>query len=100
LAATVDLQHALADPAATCGVPLRVRCGLHAGVVERRDNDYFGSAVNRAARIMNAAHGGQVLLSQAVVDRVREILPEALSLRDLGKVRLKDLATPEHVYQV
>ena len=71
LAATVDLQQALADPAATNGVPLRVRCGLHAGVVERRDNDYFGSPVNRAARIMSAAHGGQVLLSQAVVDGVR-----------------------------
>lgn len=100
LAATVDLQKALADPAATGGVPLRVRCGLHAGVVERRDNDYFGSPVNRAARIMSAAHGGQVLLSQAVVDCVRNFLPAAISLRDLGKVRLKDLATPEHVYQV
>lgn len=100
LAATVDLQQALADPAATGGVPLRVRCGLHAGVVERRDNDYFGSPVNRAARIMSAAHGGQVLLSQAVVDCVRNILPSAISLRDLGKVRLKDLATPEHVYQI
>ena len=100
LAATVDLQQALADPAATNGVPLRVRCGLHAGVVERRDNDYFGSPVNRAARIMSAAHGGQVLLSQAVVDGVREMLPAAVSLRDLGKVRLKDLSTPEHVYQV
>ena len=94
------MQQALADPAATYGVPLRVRCGLHAGVVERRDNDYFGSPVNRAARIMSAAHGGQVLLSQAVVDCVREILPAAVSLRDLGQVRLKDLATPEHVYQV
>jgi predicted ATPase/class 3 adenylate cyclase len=100
LAATVDLQQALADPAATDGVPLRVRCGLHAGVVERRDNDYFGSPVNRAARIMSAAHGSQVLLSQAVVDGVREMLPASVSLRDLGKVRLKDLSTPEHVYQV
>ncbi len=100
LVATVDLQQALADPVATHGVPLRVRCGLHAGVVERRDNDYFGSPVNRAARIMSAAHGGQVLLSQAVVDGVREILPAAVSLRDLGRVRLKDLSTAEHVYQV
>ena len=100
LDATLELQQALAEPVATCGVALRVRCGLHAGVVERRDNDYFGTAVNRAARIMSAAHGGQVLLSQAVVDCVREILPAAVSLRDLGKVRLKDLATPEHVYQV
>ena len=43
LAATLDMQQALADPAATCGVALRVRCGLHASLVERRDNDYFGS---------------------------------------------------------
>ncbi len=100
LAATVDLQMALTDLAATSRVALRVRCGLHAGLVERRDNDYFGGPVNRAARIMSAAHGGQVLLSQAVADDVREILPTAISLRDLGKVRLKDLSTPEHVYQV
>ena len=100
LAATVDLQRALADPAATHGVVLRVRCGLHAGAVERRDNDYFGSPVNRAARIMSAAHGGQMLLSQAVVDNVREMLPASVSLRDLGRVRLKDLSTPERVYQV
>ena len=100
LTATLDLQQSLADPAATCGLALRVRCGLHTGVVERRDNDFFGIPVNRAARIMSAAHGGQVLLSQAVVDCVREILPAAVSLRSLGKVRLKDLATPEHVYQV
>src|ERR1700680_4466060 len=99
LAATLDMQQALADSAATNGVPLPVRCGLHAGVVERRDNDYFGSPVNRAARIMSAAHGGQVLLPQAVVDCVRDVLPAAVSLRDLGKVRLKDLSTPEHVYQ-
>ena len=87
-------------PAATGGIPLRVRCGLHAGVVERRDNDFFGSPVNRAARIMSAAHGGQVLLSQAVVDGVGAMLPAAISLRDLGRVRLKDLSTPERVYQV
>ena len=49
---------------------------------------------------MSAAHGGQVLLSQAVVDLVRERLPEAVSLRDLGLVRLRDLASPERLYQV
>ena len=99
LQAAVDLQQAMRPQATNC-VPLRVRCGLHAGAVERRDNDYFGSPVNRAARIMSAAHGGQVLLSQAVADCVRDLLPHAVSLRDLGKVRLKDLSTPEHVYQV
>src|SRR5205823_796130 len=70
------------------------------GVVERRNEDLFGSPVNRAARIMKAAHGGQVLLSQAVVDRVRDCLPPAATLRDLGGVRLRDLGTPEHVYQL
>ena len=100
LEATVDLQQALADLTATHEVALRVRCGLHAGVVERRDNDYFGSPVNRAARIMSAAHGGQVLLSQAVVEGVRDRLTRGIALRDLGSVRLKDLSSPEHVYQV
>ena len=100
LGATLALQEALADPAATYGVPLRVRCGLHVGEVERRDNDYFGSPVNRAARIMSAAHGGQVLLSQAAVDDLSSSLPPDVSLRDLGRVRLKDLSTPEQVYQV
>jgi len=57
---------------------------LHRGVVERRDDDVFGSPVNRAARIMKAAHGGQILLSQAVCDDVLERLPADATLRDLG----------------
>ena len=99
LAATLELQLALGESAASGGAPLRVRCGLHRGVVEHRAGDYYGSAVNRAARIMSAAHGGQVLLSQAVVDCVRDHLPAQTSLRDLGRIRLRDLSTPECVYQ-
>src|SRR4029453_10910113 len=91
---------ALVDASMTNGLALRVRCGLHLGAVERRDDDYFGSPVNRTARIMSGAHGGQVLLSQAVVERVRGYLPSPSSLRDLGRVRLKDLAVSEHVYQL
>jgi predicted ATPase/class 3 adenylate cyclase len=98
--ATLKMQLALADPAATHGVPLRVRCGLHTGTLEHRDNDYFGSAVNRGARIMSAAHGGQVIVSQAVVDGMAGRLPEAVTLRDLGSVRLRDLSRPERIYQV
>ena len=98
--ATLALELALRDATATNGMALRVRYGLHLGVVERRDNDLFGSPVNRAARIMSAAHGNQVLLSQAVVDHVRERLPAQVSLKDLGAVRLRDLATSEHVYQL
>jgi len=99
LRAGLAIELALADPVATAGMALHVRCGLHTGTVETRDDDYFGSAVNRAARIMSAAHGGQVLLSQAVVEAIRERLPPGVTLRDLGRVRLRDLASPEHVYQ-
>ncbi len=98
--ATMMLAKSLDDLAASSGVALFVRAGLHLGIVERRDEDLFGSAANRAARIMKAAHGRQILLSQAVVDQVRERLPSSVSLRDLGAVRLRDLATSERVYQL
>ena len=98
--ATVMFQQSLVDPAVTNGIPIRVRCGLHVGMVERRDNDYFGTPVNRTARIMSVAHGGQILVSQAVVDEVGSRLSAPTALRDLGSVRLKDLSSPEHVYQV
>lgn len=98
--ATIKLQQGLADPEATNGISLRVRCGLHLGAVERRENDYFGAPVNRTARLMGAAHGGQAIMSQAVADLVANRLPQGVSLRDLGAVRLKDLARPERVYQL
>ena len=98
--ATLEIQEALADPAQTSGMPLLVRCGLHAGPVERRDNDFYGSAVNRAARIMSAAHGGQALLSRTVAEMIDARLPSGASLRDLGLVRLRDLSRPEQVYQI
>ena len=97
--AALAYQQALNDPVAE-GITLRVRCGLHLGAVERRDDDYFGTAVNRAARIMSAAHGGQVLVSQAVAARVEGHLPYGAALRDLGAVRLRDLADAERVYQL
>jgi predicted ATPase/class 3 adenylate cyclase len=100
LNATVALQRALSDPAVTGGIEIRIRCGLHAGLVERRGNDFFGTVVNRTARIMSAAHGGQVLLSKAVVDLAGEDMPGDATVLDLGPVRLRDLATPERVYQL
>ncbi len=100
LHAVIELQSALADPAHTHGIALRARCGVHVGVVAQDEADFHGNPVNRAARIMNAAHGGQVLLSQAAVDLVRDRLPQDASLQDLGRVRLRDLSTPEHLYQL
>ncbi len=98
--AAVTLQRALRDPAATAGIALRVRCGMHSGAVQRRDNDYFGTTVNRAARVMHAAHGGQTLVSQAIADAVQASMPADASLRELGVVLLRGLDRPERVYQL
>jgi predicted ATPase/class 3 adenylate cyclase len=79
---------------------LRVRMALHTGEAEARAGDYFGSAVNRAARLLAIGHGGQVLLSAATTELVRDQLPAGASLLDLGQHRLKDLVQPEHVFQL
>jgi predicted ATPase/class 3 adenylate cyclase len=79
--------------------PLRVRMALHVGGAEERDGDYFGPPLNRVARLLSAAHGGQVLLSAAAQEMVRDQLPVGTSLRDLGEHRLTDLFRPERVFQ-
>jgi predicted ATPase/class 3 adenylate cyclase len=79
---------------------LRVRMGLHTGVAELRDGDYYGRAVNRAARLMSAAHPGQVLCSQATADLVRDSLPAPVGLVELGPHHLQDVSRPEVVSQL
>ncbi|MSU35651.1 MAG: hypothetical protein EXS36_11165 [Pedosphaera sp.] len=81
-------------------MPLIVRLALHTGEAELRDGDYFGSAVNRCARLRAVAHGGQTLLSRATYDLVRGTLGPDLDARDLGEHRLKDLSVPERIYQL
>jgi predicted ATPase/class 3 adenylate cyclase len=81
-------------------ISLRVRMGLHTGEAELRAGDYYGQAPNRAARIMSAAHGGQIVLSGVTAESVREYLSPHMSLLDLGEHRLKDLIRPEHLFQV
>ncbi len=80
--------------------PLRVRMAIHTGVAEFRENDYFGPTMNRVARLLAAGHGGQVLLSYASWELVRDQLPQGVSLRDLGERRLKDLNRPERISQL
>jgi predicted ATPase/class 3 adenylate cyclase len=79
---------------------LRVRMALHTGAVEERGGDYFGPPLNRVARLLSAGHGGQMLLSLAAQELVRDQLPEETALRDLGEWRLKDLFRPERVFQL
>jgi predicted ATPase/class 3 adenylate cyclase/Tfp pilus assembly protein PilF len=91
------------DPAASNApqaIALKVRMGLHTGIAEVRDGDYFGAALNRAARIMSLAHGEQVLLSAAVAEMLREQLPEGITLREMGEHRMKGLLNPERLFQV
>jgi len=73
---------------------------LHTGAAEEQGGDYFGPPLNRVARLLSAAHGGQVLLSLPTQELVRDVLPLDSELRDLGEHRLKDLARPERVYQL
>jgi class 3 adenylate cyclase len=80
--------------------PIMVRMALHAGVCEERDGDYFGPAVNRAARLLAVAGGGQVLVSGVAAELLSEELPDGVGLRELGTHRLKDLSRPERIYQV
>ena len=70
---------------------VRVRMALHTCEAEERAGDYYGPALNRAARLMFIGYGGQTLLSAATADLVRDQLPVGASLRNLGEHRLKDL---------
>ena len=95
--ATLLAQHSLHQ---TADRLIRVRMGLHTGEAELRDGDYYGSCLNRAARIMSVAHGGQVLLSETTAQVVREHLPAETTLFDLGKHHLKGLLRPENIFQL
>ncbi len=95
-----DIQCALAAEHWPTPQPLRVRIALHTGEADWREGDYYGSEVNRCARLRAVAHGGQVLLSQATFILVRDALPSGVGIRDLGEHRLKDLQRPEHVFQI
>jgi predicted ATPase/class 3 adenylate cyclase len=79
---------------------LRVRMGVHTGEAEIRAGDYFGGTLNRAARLMRVAHGGQTLLSQVTAELIEESLPAGVGVRDLGEHRLRDLSRPERVFQL
>ncbi|HZC28775.1 MAG TPA: adenylate/guanylate cyclase domain-containing protein, partial [Gaiellaceae bacterium] len=90
VAAARDAQEALRSDR------VRVRVGIHTGEPLVTDEGYVGIDVHRAARIMGAAHGGQVLLSQTT----RGLLDSNVRLRDLGDHRLKDLSGPQRLYQL
>jgi predicted ATPase/class 3 adenylate cyclase len=98
--ATAEAQRALAAHPWPDGLALRSRMGVHTGNGVLGGDDYVGIDVHRAARIAAAAHGGQTVLSEATVVLAERGIPDDLTLRDLGKHRLKDLAQPEAIFQL
>lgn len=95
VAAAVEAQLALGSELWPEATVVRVRMGLHTGEAQERDGDYFGPALNRAARIMAAGHGGQILAATSTASVV-----DGVELVDLGEHRLKDLAAVEHLFGV
>jgi predicted ATPase/class 3 adenylate cyclase len=100
LLAAVEGQRALAGEAWPDGVEVRVRMGLHAGEATTSAAGLVGIDINRAARIAAAAHGGQIVVSEAVRTLVAADLGPEISLRGLGNHRLKDLREPQPLGQV
>src|SRR5262245_23542460 len=98
--AAISVQTKLRAESWAVSEPLQVRIGIHSGVAELRDRDYFGPAVNRAARLEGIAHGGQVVCSQAAADLARDVVDRRVGFVDLGEHQLRDLSRPERVFQV
>ncbi len=98
--AALEGQRRLAGLEAGAGGGVAVRMAVHAGTAESRGGDWFGLAPTRTARLLDAAHGRQVLVSAAAMEWIEGRLPEGASLRDVGRHRLKDLDEPLGIHQL
>jgi predicted ATPase/class 3 adenylate cyclase len=98
--AAIEIQLELRATSWPGGLTLPVRIGLHTGHAVERGGDYFGPVVNRAARVMDAGHGGQILCSAVTTDLARPELDATVGFQPLGEVRLRDLLQPERLLQV
>jgi WD40 repeat protein/class 3 adenylate cyclase len=96
----VEAQRELAKQIWPQDEPIRVRMGLHTGEPLIASTGYVGMDVHRAARIGDAGHGGQVLLSQTTRDLVMQDLPSGITIKELGEHRLKDMKYPTPIYQL
>jgi class 3 adenylate cyclase len=100
VAAAVDVQRKLADVEWSEGTQLRIRIGLHTAEPFLHSSGYLGIGVHRAARICAAAHGGQILVSNATAGIVEDLESVEFELRDLGEFRLKDIARPQRLFEL
>jgi WD40 repeat protein/DNA-binding SARP family transcriptional activator len=95
-----EAQQMLASHSWPQGQPILVRMGLHTGEPLIASTGYVGMDVHRAARIGDAGHGGQILLSQSTRELVMHKLPEGIEIRELGEHRLKDMKFPSPIFQL
>ena len=100
VAAAVDLQEALGAASWPGELELRVRIALHTGEAHERAGDYFGPALNRAARLRPLARGGATVVSQATAEIVHDRLPAEVEMVDLGRRELRGLTRPENVFEL
>jgi predicted ATPase/DNA-binding SARP family transcriptional activator len=100
VAAAAELQDALADEGWPGGLSIKVRMSLHTGEAYERGGDYYGPALNRAARLRSLARGGQTLLSRATAELVRDQLPGDTTLVEIGPRTLAGLSRDEHVFEL
>lgn len=98
--AAIEAQRALQDREWPVEGGLRVRMGLHSGEAHLAGDDYGGFDVNRAARIAQAGHGGQIVVSGATHALIEDALPPDVIVRDLGEHNLRDVPRPERLYQL
>lgn len=104
VSASLECQRSLASYAWPAGHDVRIRIGVHTGCPKRiagpSGDTYVGLDVHRAARLCEAGHGGQILISDPTRECVTEHLPEAINIRPLGEHQLRDLPSPEPIFQV
>lgn len=98
--AAIEAQTRLASHPWPNGSELRVRMGIHTGEPSISDEGLTGIAVHWAARICDAAHGGQVLVSSTTCDLIRDQVPEGVVLRDVGEHTFKDFDRPARLYEL
>jgi class 3 adenylate cyclase len=99
IGAANDVQRELAT-ATPIPVALGVRMAVHAGEAEQRDDDWFGTAINRTARLLELGRGGHILVSAVVARLIDDARVDGCPLLDLGVHPLRDLTVPEHIFQV
>ena len=98
--AAASIQQAFVAETWPTQEPLQIRMGLHTGTADLREGDYYGSVVNRCARVRSLAYGGQVLLSLATEQLIADHLSQGVEVRDLGLHPLKGLSRPERIFQL